>query len=416
MACEATRVETPASLWPFRGETVHAGHAFVDRNKIAILQKNTSSPPQEKTHMRKPRSENTDENSPNRSPEPNLVSFEPSLEEQRPLEQYFEQDENFNHWPRRASVDENDSKTKAIGDTVVDQKPNVLVTESRGAIFYLPSSPKTAFQSKNTENQCKIPTICLEPPTSPGNNSSLDSTAKELSNLPNQIELLSFGSWRNDDLEGQCSLMTSNDLQKQATLPEYSIALPSRYQRRLQQGAENGNVVEEDAVSTSEEDMNQREEDLGTALKWIRQEILEMKEQDKSLLKQFIELRASILQLRCLYDLDLHGSCSDISSVGSGSTYSLNEPGGCGGGGMAYASSSSSISTNINKIHINSSSNCNVLKSPHQLRRVLFMAGGELGRGGVGAGVRGQGSGMASLSLPSSPRISRLRWRSDEII
>ncbi|GFS20382.1 hypothetical protein ElyMa_001569300 [Elysia marginata] len=94
-----------------------------------------------------------------------------------------------------------------------------------------------------------------------------------------------------------------------------------------------------------------------------------MKEQDKSLLKQFIELRASILQLRCLYDPDLHGSCSDVSSVGSGSTYSLNEP---AGAGMAY---SNSISSNINKIHINSSSNCNVLKSPHQLRRMLLMGG-----------------------------------------
>ena len=41
------------------------------------------------------------------------------------------------------------------------------------------------------------------------------------------------------------------------------------------------------------------------------------------------------------------------------------------------------------------------------------------GRGWSGVGLRGAGGGgggMVSLSLPSSPRVARLRWRSDEII
>lgn len=36
-----------------------------------------------------------------------------------------------------------------------------------------------------------------------------------------------------------------------------------------------------------------------------------MKEQDKSLMKQFVTLRSKILQLRCIYDLE--GSYSDLS-------------------------------------------------------------------------------------------------------
>ena len=47
-----------------------------------------------------------------------------------------------------------------------------------------------------------------------------------------------------------------------------------------------------------------------------------MKEQDRSLMKQFIDLRSTIVQLRCMYEFQR--SNSDISSL-SGSNYSLDE-------------------------------------------------------------------------------------------
>ena len=40
-----------------------------------------------------------------------------------------------------------------------------------------------------------------------------------------------------------------------------------------------------------------------------------MKEQDKALMKQLINLRSGIVQLRCLYELN--GSNSDVSQEGS---------------------------------------------------------------------------------------------------
>ncbi|GFO10844.1 hypothetical protein PoB_003734900 [Plakobranchus ocellatus] len=286
-------------------------------------------------------------------------------------------------------------------------------------------------------NQYPIPRILLEPPSSGNDNSAFSSTEDLLDLPPSQNGFLSANLLYSSDLERHQTIMALEDRLSALPSPAQSedtsetfVTLPDRYQRRLQVDMDNSALSEEDLKSDAEDDMCSREEDLGTALKWIRQEILEMKEQDKSLLKQFIELRASILQLRCLYDPDLQGSCSDISSVGSGSTYSLNEP------GLAHSISSSNInkihvnssSSNISKIHINSSSSSNVLKSPHQLRRMLLLGGGgELGgvgrREGGGVGLAGSGGGgvggaggMVSLSLPNSPRIARLRWRSDEII
>ena len=47
-----------------------------------------------------------------------------------------------------------------------------------------------------------------------------------------------------------------------------------------------------------------------------------MKEQDKALMKQFINLRSGIVQLRCLYEMN--SSNSDISQDG-GSCFSLDE-------------------------------------------------------------------------------------------
>ena len=46
-----------------------------------------------------------------------------------------------------------------------------------------------------------------------------------------------------------------------------------------------------------------------------------MKEQDKTLMKQFINLRSGIVQLRCLYEMN--GSNSDVSQEGS--CFSLDE-------------------------------------------------------------------------------------------
>ncbi|XP_012939953.1 uncharacterized protein LOC106012228 [Aplysia californica] len=139
------------------------------------------------------------------------------------------------------------------------------------------------------------------------------------------------------------------------------VSLPCRY--RLDNTGQNGVPHETAAQTVNSDDLDTRERDLGEALKWIRQEILHMKEQDKSLLKQFIELRASILQLRCLYDM--HGSCSDVSSL-DGSTFSLNEQ----------------------------------AKSP-RLRRIVLESDMFL---------------KPSISLPNSPRVARFKWKSDEFL
>lgn len=96
-----------------------------------------------------------------------------------------------------------------------------------------------------------------------------------------------------------------------------------------------------------------------------------MKEQDKVLLKRFIELRASILQLRCMYDV--LGSTSDLSSM-DGSSVSLNE----------------------------------ARKSPRMRSFVRTeteaVLSGEMYRA------------TSSLSLPCSPQLARLRWKSDNLI
>lgn len=96
-----------------------------------------------------------------------------------------------------------------------------------------------------------------------------------------------------------------------------------------------------------------------------------MKEQDKVLLKRFIELRASILQLRCMYDV--LGSTSDLSSM-DGSSVSLNE----------------------------------ARKSPRMRSFVRTeseaVLSGEMYRA------------TSSLSLPCSTQLARLRWKSDNLI
>ncbi|ESO92344.1 hypothetical protein LOTGIDRAFT_233117 [Lottia gigantea] len=100
-----------------------------------------------------------------------------------------------------------------------------------------------------------------------------------------------------------------------AQFSQNTAQLPERYIKKLIETGK-GSVLN---IGKSEES---RERDLEAALNWIRQEIMLMKEQDKFLLKQFINLRTTILQLRCMYEL--HSSQSDVSSI-DGSTCSLSK-------------------------------------------------------------------------------------------
>lgn len=99
------------------------------------------------------------------------------------------------------------------------------------------------------------------------------------------------------------------------------VNLPDRYANKLLRKNNEGNEITNGHTAIGN-DLISRENDLTTALKWIKQEILRMKEQDRSLMKQFIDLRSTIVQLRCMYEFQ--SSNSDISSL-SGSNYSLDE-------------------------------------------------------------------------------------------
>ncbi|XP_076440694.1 uncharacterized protein LOC143280074 [Babylonia areolata] len=158
-----------------------------------------------------------------------------------------------------------------------------------------------------------------------------------------------------------------------------TIQLPERYRHALRKGGSYGNVGSSSSSSSSckkgggggdeeGQELRSREKDLGTALAWIRHEMMQMKEQDKVLLKRFIELRANILQLRCMY-----GSASDICSM-DGSSVSLNE--------MRKPTSTSMRSADSD----------------------AMLSGGRMY------------AAPSSLSLPCSPQLSRLRWRSDELM
>ncbi|KAI8786991.1 CAunnamed protein product [Biomphalaria glabrata] len=156
---------------------------------------------------------------------------------------------------------------------------------------------------------------------------------------------------------------TDEFLVSELSTQEERVSLPCRYRERLMELSKDS-LPFHCNFNGNEHERTSREEDLTTALRWIRQEILEMKEQDKSLQKQFIELRTSILQLRCLYEMQ--GSYSDVSSL-EGSTYSLNEP----------------------------------IKSP-KVKRLLLEGDNCLNQ--------------LSISLPSSPMVERFKWRNDEYI
>ncbi|KAL4235973.1 hypothetical protein ACF0H5_004361 [Mactra antiquata] len=97
------------------------------------------------------------------------------------------------------------------------------------------------------------------------------------------------------------------------------VTLPNRYAQWVNnwphaQHQQNGDVK-------CEEKLGDREKDLGTALRWIKQEMVIMKEQDKALVRQFVTLRSKIMQLRCMFDLN--DSYSDLSLEDS--TYSVDD-------------------------------------------------------------------------------------------
>ena len=114
-----------------------------------------------------------------------------------------------------------------------------------------------------------IPRIHLEPPPSSNNNSTLG-TKFELSNLPPQNGLLFTDFLLRDDTTGRHNLMTSSDRS-----PQTPVTLPCRYQRCLQEDTEEGDAPQA-GVPDPQDDICRREEDLGTALKWIRQEIVRL--------------------------------------------------------------------------------------------------------------------------------------------
>ncbi|XP_053395079.1 uncharacterized protein LOC123524204 [Mercenaria mercenaria] len=103
------------------------------------------------------------------------------------------------------------------------------------------------------------------------------------------------------------------------TSQQNHVTLPSRYAQWIN----NCTDAEKQQISRdlAEEKPLKREKDLSTALEWIKQEMVIMKQQDKSLMKQFVTLRSKILQLRCIYDLS--DSYSDLSL--DASTHSLDD-------------------------------------------------------------------------------------------
>ncbi|XP_041356820.1 uncharacterized protein LOC121374014 [Gigantopelta aegis] len=147
--------------------------------------------------------------------------------------------------------------------------------------------------------------------------------------------------------------------------PTAHVTLPQRYKQQLNKtkSAVPRNGLTDDLIS--------REKDLGIALRWIRQEILQMKEQDKCLLKQFVDLRASILQLRCMYQLQ--GSTPDVSSL-EGSTTSLTD-----------------VAAKHRKCHVG---------IPRADSDFLDFSSRT----------------KSLMSLQNSPQFTRLKWKSDEFI
>ena len=169
-------------------------------------------------------------------------------------------------------------KTEQNIDTSMGYTGTLSAGESENADLYLSEFSESISQTTDTESHYTIPKILLEPPPSPSKESTRGITAEDLSHVPYRNGYLSTEFLYSDCCIGQHDLMISND--KPSLLPptDSSVQLPCRYQRRLQEDLENCNVSEDDSKEPDvpHDDMSQREEDLGTALKWIRQEIVRL--------------------------------------------------------------------------------------------------------------------------------------------
>ncbi|KAK2194185.1 hypothetical protein NP493_2g21000 [Ridgeia piscesae] len=103
---------------------------------------------------------------------------------------------------------------------------------------------------------------------------------------------------------------------------ERLVILPERYCP--------GKVGKAGTQGGKERSLKEREDDLGVAIQWLRQEVLAMKEHDKSLMRSFIELRSNLHRLRmrpAATRWRLSSSSSSGSSVASfsGSSASLDD-------------------------------------------------------------------------------------------
>ncbi|GFS20388.1 carboxylesterase 1C-like isoform X2 [Elysia marginata] len=272
MACDATCVGTPSSLYTSRGDSASASVVFGSKNKMSVL--STSVILEDTTYRLTSRSRNVPGPCPPTPAELKSGSTNISFEQVEPRRDISEKLENHNYLPHN-SLEKDMSEMSLLTDTSDGHSKKELTKEFDSN---LPQFSEPTAQNEHLGSQYKIPQIFLEPPTSPGYNSTVGVSADELSKLPSQNGLLYFDSWYSDGFVGQHNLMTSTDTPRSALSSDPSVALPSRYQKRLQQDLDNGNVLEEEEDASDsvvvEDDINQREEDLGTALKWIRQEIL----------------------------------------------------------------------------------------------------------------------------------------------
>lgn len=198
---------------------------------------------------------------------------------------------------------------------------------------------------------------------------------------PSSVKDASLPSAKPDPSPEQFPAVPRSQLADASLYKSTRVELPERYRHVLTRSGSyasigyHGNSSSSNQVGSNpsgNQDLTSREKDLGTALAWIRNEMVQMKEQDKVLLKRFIELRATILQLRCMYDI--LGSASDLRM--DGSCVSLNE-----------------------------------VRMTPRMRSIVRTDSGDLVSGG-----KNLYKAASSLSLPCSPQLTRLRWQSDELM
>uniref|UniRef100_A0A0B7A353 Uncharacterized protein n=3 Tax=Arion vulgaris TaxID=1028688 RepID=A0A0B7A353_9EUPU len=262
-----------------------------------------------------------------------------------------------NHVPPIGIISGQSNDLAQLSKTAPPTKPFVngyfCKNDTAGSTFPSPKVTKYNKHLSSTPSSAakfttfKIPDIRLQPPSE-----------NMVLNMVTEYDLPVVMDIKMNDILNRLQSVTSSDSPKSDEV----VTLPGRYIRKLSDSQDSMRSPARE-LDNRPEDMLTRENDLSTALKWIRQEMVHMKKQDMSLLKQFIQLQDSIVQLRYIYDIN--GSCSDISSL-DGSTYSLNEQ----------------------------------IKSP-KLPRFLLNGNSCMNK--------------PSISLPNSPRTTRCKWRTNEI-